>query len=302
MLNTRESFMILFILLLIGLVIGSFLNVVALRYNSDGSVFDLKNLGGRSRCSKCGATLRWHDLIPVLSFLMLRGRCRECHDKISFQYPVVELFSGLALISPFYFYKYYFVMLSQVSGESIWWFYALAIVWVLTFLSFILLALIDWRLQIIPDSLNLFLAGLGIFKISTLYLAGKTATPYVSFVNGYAGLFGLGDNIFLNYLAAALFGLIFFGIIIYITRGAGMGMGDLKLATALGLLLGWPDIALVTVLAFIIGSLWGLWLIVRYGVSMKQALPFGPFIVLGALITIFFGEQLLRIYFGIFRI
>ncbi len=286
--------MLIVFLFIFGLVIGSFLNVVALRYDSEKDVFDLKNLGGRSHCPKCGRTLAWHELIPIFSFLFLRGQCRTCHQKISPQYPIVEFLCGLILISPVYF--------SAFGGDFYHQNYIVASIWVLALLAFILLSLIDLKFYIIPDSINIFLAILGLAKMVTLYLADKTEYLYTSFLGGYALLFSLQENFWINYILAALVGLVFFGTIIYISKGRGMGMGDLKLITALGLLLGWPDILFVILFSFVIGGGVGVVLMLCKQKGMKDALPFGPFIVLGVLTTIFFGESLLKIYFSIFNL
>ncbi len=294
--------MLFIFLFIFGLVIGSFLNVVALRYDPEKDIFDLKNLGGRSHCPKCGRTLLWYELIPVFSFIFLWGKCRTCLQKISWQYPIVEILSGLIFILPIYFLNYYNINYLLASGANIFWFYAVSAIWVLAFLSFLLLSLIDFKFFIIPDSLNIFLAILGVVKISIFYLADRTEYFYTSFLGGYSMLFGLQENIWLNHFTALAFGSIFFGMIIYITRGRGMGMGDLKLIAALGFLLGWPDIAFTTLASFIIGGIVGVVLMLRNQKTMKDALPFGPFIVLGVLTTIFFGESLLKLYFSVFNI
>lgn len=289
-------------LFIFGLAIGSFINVVASRYDPDRALFALRSIGGRSRCPSCGKTLRWYDLVPLLSFLFLRGRCRHCEDKISLQYPVVELFTGLAFLSPLYFYHYYHIANLAAVGASLLWFYALSLIWVLALASFILLALIDLRLYIIPNGLNFFIALLGVAKIIILYAANKLDVSFASFSGAYAMLFGLQSPLWLNYIFAALFGAAFFGTIIYVTKGKGMGMGDMKLAAALGLLFGWPDIALIIVIAFLSGSAYGIALMALKRAGLKDAVPFGPFIVLGAIITMFFGSRLLDLYFTTFHI
>lgn len=278
------------ILSILGLAIGSFLNVVAMRYDPEKDVFDLKNLGGRSHCPKCMRTLAWYELIPILSFIFLRARCRTCHQKISWQYPIVELLSALAFIAPFYWFNFFHQN------------YIVSSIWVLAFLAFLLLSLIDLKFYIIPDSLNIFLAILGIAKILILYLTHKTQYFHTSFLGGYALLFSATENFWLNYILAVLTGLVFFGIIIYISKGRGMGMGDLKLIVALGILLGWPDIIFTILFSFLIGGAVGLVLMLRRKKTMKDALPFGPLIVLGVLTTIFFGEAVLKIYFSVFSL
>ncbi len=282
--------MVFVFLFIFGLAIGSFLNVVALRYDPEKDIFDLKNLGGRSHCTQCRRALRWYELVPILSFVFLLGKCRTCKEKISWQYPIVEFLTALVFISPAYFLDFYHPN------------YIVASILVLALLAFILLSLIDLKFYIIPDSINIFLAFLGIIRILTLYLVDTTSYLNTSFLGGYALLFSLSENLWLNYIMASLFGFLFFGMIIYITKGRGMGMGDLKLITVLGLLLGWPDILLIILFSFVIGGIVGGFLMFRGAKKLKDPLPFGPFIVSGALTTIFFGETLLKIYFSIFNI
>jgi prepilin signal peptidase PulO-like enzyme (type II secretory pathway) len=274
--------MIAFLLFILGLAVGSFLNVVSLRYdpNSNRSIFSLAPIGGRSKCPSCAVTLRWYDLIPVLSFIMIRHKCRSCGIKISWQYPIVEIIAGFIALLPFYFYT------GTISSLI------LGLIWTAVFYIFLLITIVDFHHYLIPDELNLAIAVLGIAKIG--------ASPFASFLGGYGQIFGLRENLFINYFAAALFGLLFFGTIILATRGRGMGMGDLKMAGALGLLLGWPDIILAILLSFIWGSIYSIFKMAFSGLKLKDAVPFGPFIVLGVITTIFFGADILRLYFTVF--
>src|SRR3989344_6253357 len=124
-----------FILGIIGALVGSYLNVLSLRFSRD--VGFKASRKGRSRCPYCGRTLHWYELIPVVSFLIQGGKCRSCHKRLSLQYPIVELLSALTLI-----------FVPWQLGWSI-----LTVLWILVFLVFILIAVIDLRLGIIPDKL-----------------------------------------------------------------------------------------------------------------------------------------------------
>ncbi len=290
------------ILFIFGLIVGSFLNVVALRYDPEKSVFNLKNLSGRSCCPQCRHTLYWYDTVPLFSFIFLLGKCRYCGARISWRYPLVEIISGFVALFPLYLFNLWHIGGLLALGETITWFYFIATFWTLALWSFLLLALIDLRHFIIPDGTNLFIAAIGISKIFVLYLYEKFDLIHSTFLDGFASIAGLRSNIFINYSAAALFGALFFGIIIYVTRGRGMGIGDLKLAIALGLILGWPDVVLAILLSFIIGSVVGLIFIIKTKKSIKKPLPFGPFMVLGVLVTIFFGFEILRAYFSFFNL
>jgi prepilin signal peptidase PulO-like enzyme (type II secretory pathway) len=276
-------------LFVFGLLIGSFLNVVALRYDGDHMVGDPNVIGGRSRCPHCGKTLQWYELIPVISFVIQNRRCRNCKATIGWQYPLVELISACI----FAFVPLQTFMLTG-PGEP---FVVLSTFWVIAFELFLLVAYIDIRLGIIPDELNGALGILGIFM--NIFIAGYFGVANHSLLGVYAGWFGLQQNIWINHIAAAALGAAFFALLILVTRGKGMGMGDVKLAVPLGLIFGWPDIVPVVVLAFIIGALAGVALIARGRKTMKGSLPFAPFLIAGATIVFFAGFRLAAAYFGL---
>ena len=268
-------------LFVLGLVIGSFLNVVIFRYSPEHSLFRLSNWRGRSHCRNCGATLSWHELIPLVSFLIQKGRCRNCGAGISRQYPLVEFLSGLIFLLPLYF-----------AGIEGW-------IWLAAFLVFLLIAAVDYRLYIIPDELNLVLVGLGALRVGWEYFYGTFGELQGSFLGNYALLFGLRQNVFINHLTGLAAGALIIGLIVAITRGKGMGIGDLKLAGALGFLFGWPDIVLLLALSFIIGSLASIFLLIRRLKGMKDVVPFGPFLVSGAAVLVFWGKPILDFYFSL---
>ncbi len=121
-----------------------------------------------------------------------------------------------------------------------------------------------------------------------------------SFLKNYAVVFGLEENIWLNHFFAAVLGMIILGTIILLSRGKAMGLGDFKLVGALGLIFGWPDILIVLFLAFIIGALLSIILLVKKKKKMKDMVPFGPFLVIGVFLTFFFGYQIINGYFQLF--
>ena len=279
------------LLFVFGAAFGSFIGVVADRYRPESFLFSGKNLGGRSRCDACGATLRWFELVPILSFVAQRGRCRSCSAKFSFKYPLVEILSG----SIFTLVPLRLAGQFQTLHPT---FYALATLWTLAFLVLLVIALIDLRLSIIPDEANILLGIIGIFvMLASLPDFGQISG---SFVGPYALLFGLRNSIWTNHLFAAAFGGFFFAFIVFVTHGRGMGMGDLKFAVPLGLLFGWPDIILVVGIGFIIGSVCGVWLLFKKKKKLKSSLPFGPFLVISAAIVFFFGYQIVNSYFALF--
>lgn len=284
-------------LFIFGLAAGSFINVVALRYGPDKFILSPRVVGGRSYCPHCRNKLKWFELVPLLSFLFLRGRCRNCRQKISWQYPLVELISGLIFVLvPTYLSSLPVFKLANFLSLS---YTLLAIGYTLVFITLLLITLIDIRLKLIPDEANIFLIILSIPII--LFGQNEFGLTSGSFLGPSAAIFSLRDNIWLNHLASLVFGALFFAALIFITRGRGMGMGDLKLAAALGVVFGWPDIILITVLSFILGSIFGLPSLITKKMGLKSSLPFGPFIALGALTTFFFAEDLARLYFNLFR-
>ena len=194
---------------------------------------------------------------------------------------------------------YFFEISKYASGLPIWY-YILSGIFILAGLTLVFISAVDYRLRIIPDSSNLFIASLGVLAILVKANYGLFSEFSGSFLGHYAALFGIRSNIWLNHFSGAFFGLFFLGAIVFLSRGKGMGMGDVKLAAAAGFLLGWPDIVIGIFLAFIIGAIFSIILMVRREKGMKSIVPFGPFIALGILLVIFFGDNIMRGYFGLF--
>jgi leader peptidase (prepilin peptidase)/N-methyltransferase len=279
------------ILFILGLALGSFLNVVILRYDPDRFLFDVQVIGGRSHCPSCHTQLRWFELIPVLSFIAQGRRCRVCKAPLNWQYPIVEIIAAFLVLG-----------VPQLLGNS--FFFRLAplpvfqiVLWEVVFLTLLTLSVIDFREHIIPDEANILLAGIG--SILILLNMSQFGPTEGSFLKAYALLFGIRNNIFLNHIVGVLIASLFFGALVVLTRGRGMGMGDLKLAMALGLLFGWPDIVVIVGLAFVIGSVVGVFEILRRKKTMKSFVPFGPFLALGSALVFFFGSQIVQFYFSL---
>jgi prepilin signal peptidase PulO-like enzyme (type II secretory pathway) len=276
-----------------GLIFGSFLNVIAVRYNENEFLLTRKTIGGRSHCPSCKKRLTFFELVPLFSFLFQRGRCRKCGYKLSWQYPISELLSGIvfALVPT----QKLFTSLSLFSTPP----WVLPILWVIVFEALLLISLIDFRLTIIPDELNVLLviAGLAISFFSARDFGLATG----SFLGPYALMFGFRNSLALNRLFAAVFALVLFGVIILVTRGRGMGLGDLKLALALAVVFGWPEIIAIVISAFVIGSMVGIYLIARREKGIKSYVPFGPFLATASFVVFFWGENIIRWYFSLFR-
>ena len=266
-------------------------------------MLDLKIIGGRSRCPHCRKTLRWYELIPLLSFIFQFGKCRNCGARLSLQYPLVEFLSGLIFV---------FVPMSlsslMINDQRLM--IVFPIIWIIVFLLFLLLSIIDFRHYIIPDSINLSLAILGVILIILLIIGnqGLMINGQSSFLGHYSLLFDLPFFSILNtqylilvfHFFAAIIAMAFFAAIIIFTKGRAMGWGDFKLVGALGLIFGWPDVLMVVFLSFVIGAICVTPLLIKKQKTMKDAVPFGPFLIISSALTFFFGYNIIDGYFKLF--
>ena len=247
---------ILFIVFILGICVGSFLNVLIDRIPNDESPFR-----GRSYCDKCKKTLRWYDLIPLLSYLYLKGKCRYCRAQISFSYPLVELITGVMFVLTFFYLKDLRFTIYDLRFFLNYFYYAFILS------SFIVIFFTDLKYGIIPD---------------------KILYPAVA----AAAIFNFQFSIF-NFIFSALGAFIFFLALFLITKGKGMGFGDVKLSFLLGLVLGFPKIIVGLYLAFLTGAIIGSILIIWGEKKLKGGtIPFGPFLIIGAVLSIFFGEKI----------
>ncbi len=292
--------MVFLLLFILGLFIGSFLNVLSLRYEEGKTILGWHIARGRSHCMKCKEDLRWFELIPLLSFLMQRGRCRHCFHIISWQYPIVETITGLiTAFIPLFFYSFFHVQQAVLQGQPYEWFYIFSGLWLITAYTLITASVIDFRLKIIPDQSNVLLAVLGIAILTVKYSYGKFFPYQGSFSSFYTEIFGAQSTVSMNVIFAILLALAIFGGIILFSKGRGMGMGDLKLAIAMAFLLSWPDVIIAYSAAFIIGGAIGLLLLARQTKKFKDSIPFGPYLAIGIFIAIFYAEPLLKWYFSL---
>jgi prepilin signal peptidase PulO-like enzyme (type II secretory pathway) len=258
-----------------GLCVGSFLGVLIYREANEDNYkkFIPSWVCGRSYCDNCHRLIRWHDNIPLLSFFLLRGRCRYCRQKITIQYPLVELLTGLEFIWIYWLVKNNVLYFSRLEG-----FYSLVVLiyWLLLGAVFLMIVISDLKYQIIPDS--------GVVMAIVLILARKY---FDYFYTGYLDF---------SFIPASFLAALFFYGIILITRGKGMGFGDVKLAFVLGLLLGWPGTLVAVYFSFIIGGVIAIGLLLTGKKKMKQAIAFGPFLIVGAVVAQLVGSNLLEWY------
>ncbi len=247
--------MIIFILFILGLSVGSFLNVVIDRLPVGDSV-----ICGRSHCDKCQKILTWYDLIPLLSFVLLLGKCRYCKYPLSYQYPLVELITGIsfALVASNFTFDILFLKDTVRS------------IYIFIFIScMIAIFFTDLKYRVIPDEVLIFLG------ISTLLY-----------------IFIFERNQILPDILSAIIAAGFFLLLVLVTRGRGMGIGDVKYAFMMGFILGIPKIIIGLYLAFLTGGFISIILILVGRKKMKSTIAFGPFLVLGTVATFFWGDYL----------
>lgn len=247
---------VLFIIIFVyGVVIGSFLNVLIYRLPLKENIAT-----ERSHCMKCGNKIKWYDLVPLISYILLRGKCRHCKEKISVQYPLVELANGIGYVWIFY--------TNGINADSI--------LFCLCASALLVLSVIDWRTYEIPFGINVFIFILGVVR-AILHL---------------------------DMLADLLIGMVIVSIplliLFYITKGRGIGGGDVKLMAAAGLLIGAKEIVLALVLGCIIGSI--IHIALMKICKKENVLAFGPYLSLGIIIAILYGERLINWYMGFFTL
>jgi len=256
--------------LAIGAVIGSFLNVVIHRYPREESI-----VFPPSHCPNCNYQIRWFDNVPVLSYLALRGRCRNCRVAISLRYPLIELANAL-----------FYLAIFQRTGVSIFFIPIAAIVSMT-----IVLIYIDLEIQILPDVIDLpgIAIGLGIGA----FAAGERFPDLM-----------LADSWLDSLIGAAMGALVLFGIAFayrLIRRIEGMGLGDVKMLAMIGAIVGWRALFPALMIASTSGAVIGLIVAMRSKRGMQAAIPFGVFLGIALLVVMFFGPTLLEWYLALLQ-
>lgn len=267
---------LILIVFLWGLAVGSFINVCIYRLPRKKSI-----VFPPSFCPHCQKSIAWYDNIPILSFLLLKGKCRYCHAPISFHYPSVELLMGILFVA-----VHLYVVSCQLKLIVIpffWYFVA----------SLVALSLIDWQHLIIPDQITYPLIILGIIlavlnpghfhifqstRIATFNRLAALKYSLLGLVVGGSSLWLIGI------LGKALF------------KKESMGWGDVKLMAAVGIWQGWQMVLLAIFLGALVASLVGIALIIAKKARWQSKIPFGPYLALGSLFTLFFGREILLWY------
>ena len=261
-----------------GSLIGSFLNVVIYRVPAGRSI-----VSPPSACASCGARVRPLDNLPVLSWIMLRGRCRDCRAPISARYPLVELGTALFFAAVTWFVLE--TVATEIGGPA---HIVATILALVTFLYFaaisVALALIDLDTQRLPNSIVLPAYPVAAVLLTAAALTAGAPERLLTMAIGGVGLFAA-------YLAMAS-----------LYRG-GMGFGDVKLAGVIGLFLGWlgwGPLAVGAFAAFLFGGLFSLVLVMTRRATGRTAIPFGPWMIVGAWVGIFAGDQIASAYLALF--
>lgn len=260
-----------------GLVWGSFLNVVIYR-SAKGKSF----AKGRSICPKCKKQLPWRYNIPLLSFLMLKGRCGFCHKKISWQYPFIEFATAVMFV------WWYLVGMGffQLIGSP--WQIIQPIFWLVVGMIMLVIFMTDLFYGVIPLGINMFFFSLVLFY--------RVSLVGFNLMNG--------RDLFNAVLSGIVLGLTFIGLqkITKLLKGVdGMGWGDILLSPTLGLLLGWPKVMVGMFMAVIIGGIVAAGLIFGGKKTLGQTIPFGPFLILGTVVGLVWGGGIWSWYMGMLQ-
>lgn len=251
-------------LFILGLLVGSFLNVVLFRFETGETV-----ISGRSRCNACKKTIAWYDNIPLLSFLFLRGKCRRCGTRISWQYPAVEF----ATASLFAFAGSTFHVSGSVEA-------ALELSFALGLIA-ILLVVFVYDLIHMEIPVSALMAGI-LWTVVSLFFLWYFATPSEAFPDSrlWAGMIG------------GAIAFLFFYALVFFSHETWMGMGDAWLASILGLVVGWKLLLPALTLAFGSGAVVGIALMAFGNKEMRSRIPFGPFLVAAVLFMLFFDRMI----------
>jgi len=247
-------------MLAMGLAVGSFLNVCIYRLPRQESL-----MYPASHCPSCGRSLEWFENIPLVSWLVLRGRCRTCRTPIGVQYPLVEAITAAVFVSAYFIYGWTPLLAARLLFAC----------------AMIVLFVIDLQHRILPNAITL--PGIVIGFILSVFLPPGWLSSLIGLIAGGGVLFAIGEGY-------------------YRLRGyEGLGMGDVKMLAMIGAFLGWPLMLVTLVLASFAGSVVGVGLLVSRRGDMKAALPFGTFLAVGALVAAVAGDAFLAWYLTFYQ-
>jgi len=280
-----------------GLLFGSFLNLVSDRINTKEKI-----LVGRSKCEFCKKELKARHLIPLLSFVLQKGRCAYCHKKLSWYYPASEILTGLVFVGAAYLSSI-FISVGYPTIITFSYLLIMGSVYVALFLT-------DLKHKIIPNKIvypAIIFAVLFMVISSAAYLfiyhKRLSADPFGVYLlkAGYFKLYTYNVIKSVIYVLVSAMGIAgFFALLVYITKGRGMGGGDIRLGFLIGIFNGFPQNIIAIFLGFITGAVISLVLIMLKIKTLKDTVPFGPFLIAGSVIAMIWGSQLWDFYINLF--
>lgn len=263
-----------------GLFIGSFLNVIIYRLHTKEKI-----IKSRSHCAKCGKTLHWYELIPVFSFIIQKGKCRMCGKRISLQYLLVEISTAFMFLLIF---NFQFSIFNQPLIFNFQFLLSLFFFWIVVS-GLIVIFVYDLKHYIIPDKV-----------LVPLIIVVLFYTLVQDFVFNNETIQQFSNLASVQGLISALAISSFFFLLFYVSNGRWMGFGDVKLVFFMGFLLGWPAILVALFISFTSGAIIGLALIGIGKKTIKSQVPFGPFLIFGTFVVLFWGNQLVNWYLDLF--
>src|SRR5579859_5242263 len=271
-----------FVIFILGASVVSFLGVIVDRLASKEPIWK-----GRSHCDHCRHNLAAIDLIPILSYFLLKRKCRYCHKKLSWFYPIIELVTGLSyLVIVLAVFQQSTVLLTQIH------YYLLTLYYFLLIGALLVIFFADLRYGIIPFKMVVFAL--------LITLLWDILFSYLSFTPLEVQLLGLQTNL-LPVFASAIGASGFFLLLFLFTKGRGMGFGDVVYALLMGSILGFPRVILGLYLAFVTGAIVSLVLLIIKKKKLKGGtIPFGPFLVFGTYVSLLWGPQLIALFLKIF--
>lgn len=256
-------FFFYFFVAILGLVVGSFVSMLSYRLPRGLSLW------GRSFCDSCKKPIRWYENIPIFYYFWSGGKCGSCGSRIHWRYPAIELATSVAFVVSGYLW------LHPWGGSINLGVFSLPFLLLLT-TCYLLLIVTDLEFKILPDEILLFLA-----LLLFLYL------------------FLLPSPLLFQHVLVGFSSFIFFLFLYLITRGRGMGFGDIKLVFLLGGFLGWPGTLVAFFLAFVAGSIVGIMLLLIGRAKLGKPIPFGPYLLVGSWIAMFFGDAIFKWYLSL---
>ena len=292
---------IFLITFIFGSVIGSFINVIVDRTDTKDSPFK-----GRSFCPYCRKTLAWWEMVPIINFFYLKGRCSNCHHKLSWQYPLIEFITGFlfALVSwrflRFPLLNLHIIFTWQLETILFWINFIFWLYWIFVLIT---ISLYDLKKYLILSEVLFPAIILSLIWKIILGIFFKTHNfTYLTQINHILGAQSYVFGSYPYFLSLILGVIVSFGLIAllaFVTKERAMGWGDALVAIFIGLILGWPEAIMALIIAFLSGGLISIVLMLLKKKTIKSYLPFAPFLAFGALLILLFGDIIIKGYLSL---